>query len=146
MSKSKGRATIVGIALLTLACAVAAQAQTTVKREPIKPVGDVSGSTTYKEYCSVCHGVSGRGDGPAAASLKVAPADLTLIAKRSGGKFSFAAVKSKISGEQDVVVAAHGTRDMPIWGPLFKQVDTSSSVAELRLTNLVDYLERMQAK
>jgi mono/diheme cytochrome c family protein len=137
---------VVGTALLTLAYGIVAQAQTTVKRESIKPVGDVSGSMTYKEYCSVCHGVSGKGDGPAAASLKVAPADLTLIAKRSGGKFPFAAVKSKISGEQDVVVAAHGTREMPIWGPLFKQVDASNSKAELRLINLVDYLEKMQAK
>jgi hypothetical protein len=35
---------------------------------------------------------------------------------------------------------------MPTWGPLFKAADTSSSVAELRLTNLIKYLEQIQAK
>jgi hypothetical protein len=34
---------------------------------------------------------------------------------------------------------------MPTWGPLFKQTE-NSSVAELRLTNLVKYIEEMQVK
>jgi mono/diheme cytochrome c family protein len=125
------------------AFATAAAAQTTVKKEPIKSIGDVSGPMTFKEYCSACHGVSGHGNGPAAAALKVAPADLTLISQRAGGKFPFATVKSKITGED--VIAAHGSRDMPTWGPLFRSVDPNS-VAELRLTNLIKYLEDLQAK
>jgi hypothetical protein len=42
------------------------------------------------------------------------------------------------------VVAAHGSRDMPMWGPVFKSVD--GSVAELRLKNLIDYLDSIQEK
>jgi len=32
------------------------------------------GATTYKTYCSTCHGDTGKGDGPAAGSLDPKPA------------------------------------------------------------------------
>jgi mono/diheme cytochrome c family protein len=117
-------------------------AQTTIKKEPIKPISEVAGSATFNAYCTVCHGPSGRGDGPAAKALVKAPADLTQISKRNNGKFPGTRVKMEISG--DTTVAAHGTRDMPTWGPLFKS--TEGSTSELRMKNLVDYLESIQAK
>ena len=139
---------IVGIGCLATVMAASAQTQTaaqkTIKQEPVKPIAGVAGAVTFREYCTSCHGVSGHGNGPAATALKVAPADLTLISKRAGGTFPFATIKSKITG--DDVIAAHGSRDMPTWGPLFKQADASNSVAELRLTNLVKYIEQIQAK
>lgn len=122
----------------------AKSAQKTIKQEPVKPLSDVSGTATFRAYCTSCHGVGGHGNGPAASALKTAPPDLTLISKRAGGTFPFGEVKGKITG--DDVVAAHGSRDMPTWGPLFNAVDTSKSVAELRLTNLIKYLEQIQAK
>jgi hypothetical protein len=125
------------------AFATTSAAQTTVKKEPIKPMSDVSGEMTFKQYCSPCHGVGAHGNGPAAAALKVAPPDLTLIARRAGGTFPFAKVKGKITG--DDVIAAHGSRDMPTWGPLFRSVE-SNSVAELQLMNLIKYLEDLQVK
>jgi putative copper export protein/mono/diheme cytochrome c family protein len=36
------------------------------------------GEGIYLRYCQACHGVSGRGDGPAAAALKPRPADLRV--------------------------------------------------------------------
>jgi hypothetical protein len=141
-------AAIVGIGCLATVMVASAQTQTaaqkTIKQEPVKSIPDVAGAATFKEYCTACHGVSGHGNGPAATALKVAPADLTLISKRAGGTFPFASIKSKITGAD--VIAAHGSRDMPTWGPLFKQADTSNSVAELRLTNLVKYIEEIQAR
>jgi mono/diheme cytochrome c family protein len=114
-----------------------------VKREPIKPISDVSGAVTYKTYCAVCHGTAGRGDGPAARTLTTPPSDLTQIAARSGGRFQPLSVRMTISGE--TVIAAHGTRDMPMWGPLFHAVE-SDSTAALRMRNLVEYLEGLQQK
>jgi len=140
---------LVGIGCLVTVFAASASAQTqtaaqkTVKQAPVKSISDVSGAATFKEYCAACHGPEGHGNGPAATALKPVPSDLTLITQRAGGKFPFASIKSKIAG--DDVIAAHGSRDMPTWGPLFKAVDTSS-VAELRLTNLVKYLEEIQTK
>ena len=133
------------LALLTavgLALASPAVAQTKVKKEPITPIADVSGSATYNAYCTVCHGPTGKGDGPAAKALVKPPSDLTQITKRNNGKFPDSAVKMHITG--DTVVAAHGTRDMPMWGPVFKSVE--GTVSELRLKNLIDYIESLQEK
>lgn len=37
----------------------------------------LAGKTLFEQYCATCHGKSGHGDGPAAAALKPAPADLS---------------------------------------------------------------------
>jgi len=135
---------LLALAIGALAIASVAQAQTTIKNEMIKPINDLSGAATYKAYCSVCHGASGKGDGPAAKALAVLPADLTRIAIRHGGKFPEMDVLMTVSG--DSVIAAHGTRDMPMWGPLFKSVEADRAVVALRFRNLVEYLQGIQEK
>jgi mono/diheme cytochrome c family protein len=127
-------------AALLLAVGVNAQAQ--VKRESIKPIEGVKGADTFKAYCAQCHGVSGRGDGPAAKALKMPPADLTTLTQRNKGQYPAANVKQVITGDQ---VPAHGTREMPMWGPVFRSVE-DPSVTELRVVNLVKYIEEIQVK
>lgn len=126
--------------VLALAPGVAAQK---VVQEPVRPVDSVAGPETFKAYCSQCHGVDAKGGGPAARALKVPPADLTQIARRNGGKFDPAKVKATITGDHEV--PAHGTREMPMWGPVLRSVD-SAPVTELRIRNLVVYLEGLQVK
>src|SRR5450631_1611982 len=77
-----------------------------------------SGKEMFNSYCAVCHGVSGTGDGPAATALKKKPADLTQLAAKYGGKFPDNRIAQYISGDE--TVAAHGTREMPIWGEVFQ--------------------------
>jgi mono/diheme cytochrome c family protein len=126
-----------------LLLALGGHAQAQVKREPIKPIDSVNGSATFKAYCAQCHGVSGRGDGPAAKALKTPPPDLTTLAKRNSGQFPAGAVKQMING--DTMSPAHGSPEMPMWGPVFRSVE-NPSVAELRVTNLVKYIEGIQEK
>jgi mono/diheme cytochrome c family protein len=114
-----------------------------VKKEPISAPTGVDGAATFRSYCAQCHGVAGRGDGPAAKALKVPPADLTQIAKRHNGQFPAGDVRSSISGDHSM--PSHGTKDMPMWGPVFRSVE-SASVTELRVVNLVKYLEQLQQK
>jgi mono/diheme cytochrome c family protein len=38
------------------------------------------GNTLFLRYCTGCHGVSGRGDGPASSGVEPRPADLTKMA------------------------------------------------------------------
>jgi len=137
------RLALLAAAGLVLAGPVLAQQPTTIKREPIKPINDVAGTATFNAYCTVCHGASGKGDGPAAKALTKAPADLTQISKKHNGTFPAISVKMSIVGENAPM--AHGTRDMPMWGPVFTSTE-GGSVSELRLKNLVDYLESIQAK
>ena len=113
-----------------------------VNREPVQPTRDLAGAATYKAYCAQCHGVSGKGDGPVARALKVPPADLTQMAKRHEGRFPAGGVKQTILGWE---VEAHGTREMPAWGPVLRSVE-DPSVTELRLANLIKYLEQIQQK
>lgn len=130
------------LAAAGLALAAPAFAQTKINKEPIKPIASVSGAATFNAYCTVCHGPAGKGDGPAAKALVKPPADLTTITKRNNGKFPATSIKMQIAGEG--MVPAHGTRDMPMWGPVFKS--TEGTASELRLKNLVDFLEGMQEK
>jgi hypothetical protein len=41
---------------------------------------------------------------------------------------------------------AHGTSDMPVWGPVFRARDTDKNVAQLRIHNLTAFIESLQQK
>jgi putative copper resistance protein D len=45
--------------------------------EPYSAVSIARGAALYAENCALCHGATGHGDGPAAAGLRIHPADLT---------------------------------------------------------------------
>lgn len=103
-----------------------------------------SGVDNYKAYCAACHGVSGKGDGPAAPALKIPPADLTKLAANAGGKFPAMHVQTMIVTAD---TPAHGSKDMPVWGPVFRSMSGGNqSQVELRVSNLVKYLETLQGK
>ena len=143
MSGSMTRMSVVLTALLFSVCF--ARAQETKTRVRLNPTAADSGDEMYKEYCADCHGKTGKGDGPAAAALKTPPPDLTLLAKNNGGKFPAHHVRSII--DMGVAEAAHGTKDMPIWGPLFKAISGQDSrVVNLRISSLTDYIKAMQTK
>ena len=124
-----------------------AQEQTKIKITPVRGSISFDGKALYNELCAVCHGADGHGKGPAAAALTMMPSDLTQLARQEGGKFPFAAVRRYIQGADEV--AAHGSREMPIWGQVFRSVgsvDSSQAQAELRIQNLVKYIESIQQK
>ncbi len=105
----------------------------------------MQGSKLYQIYCASCHGEDAKGHGPMAVWLKVPPSDLTRIALRNGGEFPLARVDRIISGEV-AVLSGHGTRVMPIWGPVFSQVTRDQDLGRVRIDNLARYLRDIQAK
>ncbi|HEY8122298.1 MAG TPA: cytochrome c [Myxococcota bacterium] len=113
--------------------------------EPAPPAG---GAELFAKHCASCHGASGAGDGPLAAELRVAPANLRGIARRNGGKFDEDAVARTIDGRR--AVAAHGPRDMPVWGDEFESefaaegAPRPAATAVLRAQLLTDYLKTLQ--
>ena len=80
----------------------------------------------YTNYCAVCHGTEGKGNGPAADALKTPPADLTMLSKKNGGTYPAIKVGSAIRG--DAHVAAHGSKEMPVWGKLFWTISAGHEV------------------
>ncbi|HEY1430286.1 MAG TPA: CopD family protein, partial [Stellaceae bacterium] len=58
--------------------------------EPYAAASVARGAAVYSESCAICHGETGRGNGPAAAGLPIRPADLTephLFAHSPGDLF-----------------------------------------------------------
>jgi mono/diheme cytochrome c family protein len=111
----------------------------TAKREPI------SGKQLYASYCAVCHGVDARGGGPFSPQLKAWPPDLTLLAKKNNAVFPSMHVRESIDGEFQT--PSHGPREMPIWGPVFRSMAHGhGDNAQLRINNLVNYLQSLQQK
>lgn len=105
-----------------------------------------SGQELYERYCASCHGVGGRGDGPVAKSLRVEVPDLTRFASRHGGAFDRDRAERIIDGR--FVIAAHGSRTMPIWGESFSRAGIGDPNAEqatrIVVARLADYLSQLQ--
>ncbi|HLM82366.1 MAG TPA: cytochrome c [Terriglobales bacterium] len=130
------------VVLLGLAAFVESQ-QRQIKYEPVKPTSPASAQEMYTAYCAVCHGKGGKGDGPAAEALRVAPPDLTILARKNENNYPYDRVKSAIVG--DVRLPSHGSKEMPVWGELFWGMSQGqSSEVQLRVNNLDKYIESMQ--
>jgi len=117
-----------------------------VATAPAASVSTESGSGLFRSYCASCHGVSGKGDGPIAANLRIAPADLTLLAKHNHGKFDAEKVRAAIDGRD--AQKLHGGSDMPVWGDAFKRSGEGYSEAKVkeRIDALVEHIESLQAQ
>jgi mono/diheme cytochrome c family protein len=104
----------------------------------------MSGQELYHVYCATCHGADGHGAGPAAAAMKAAMPDLTLLTKNSGGKFPLMKVSQVIQG--DVVVISHGSREMPIYGDMFRDIKRDETFVKQRVSLLTGYIQSIQKK
>ncbi len=138
---------VILVVFSTLAVAQATPAQTapTVKHVPITNAPSNSGKEMFNSYCAVCHGKDGKGNGPAASAMKTTPTDLALLAQKNGGKYPASHVAAVIRGQ--AITPSHGSQDMPVWGPLFSSIDQGhEGQVQQRITNLVSYIESLQAK
>ena len=136
---------VAGLALLGFLWifAVPAGGQTKVQKEQI-----ARGKLSYRIYCRNCHGAEAKGDGSVASLLKVPPSDLTTIRARNGGTFPEERVTAMLDGREEV--AAHGSRDMPLWGQVFQEDPANPGVlkpeaAQAKIRDLVEYLKSIQA-
>jgi mono/diheme cytochrome c family protein len=109
-------------------------------------VTPLAGKELFGFYCASCHGSDGKGNGRVARALKTPPADLTLISRRNNGTFPRQRVVSAVTGSTEPVTPAHGTKDMPVWGPIFQAIDTHDRQSGVRIANVVDYIESIQQK
>lgn len=120
------------------------------------------GKSEFQSSCASCHGTDARGKGPVSGQLKVAPPDLTMLAKNNNGVFPTNAVYETINGSK--TVPTHGTREMPIWGERFNPIinlphavdpyywrmagpeRSPEVVVRTRILSVIDYLNRVQQK
>lgn len=126
--------------------AVAQQPSTQLKVVPLKPTSAASGKQMFGAYCATCHGVDAKGNGPAASALNEQPSDLTVLARKCGGKFPVNQVSAIL--QFGVSAPAHGSKEMPVWGEQFFEAHSAFSETEgevqLRIRNLVTYVRSLQ--
>ena len=103
------------------------------------------GEMAYRTSCADCHGIDGKGNGPMAAGLKAKPTDLTNEAKNNNGEFPVDPVYNIIDGRKPN--AASTPRHMPVWGQAFLSFGPDSQgIPRNRISAIIDYLQRIQAK
>jgi mono/diheme cytochrome c family protein len=134
-----------GFALLAAPPAIAqSQSNPQSDEQFTKLIRSVEGPDLFRAYCASCHGKDAKGHGPVAASLKATVPDLTILAQKNGGSFPTDRVRRIITG--DHVISSHGSREMPVWGPIFHQVEEDVDRGYVRVDNLVKYLQSIQVK
>ena len=133
-----------GTFLVTSGTGLAQTTEKKIEKVPMVQSDPTSGKQMYKDYCAVCHGADGKGGGPAADALKTAPPDLTTMAKRYGEKS--VALKVGAALEFGAPNKAHGTSEMPVWGPLFSATDRNQQARAMRISNLSQYVDSLQQK
>jgi len=106
-------------------------------------IQSLEGPDLFRTYCAACHGLDAKGKGPAAPALKTQVADLTVLTQNNGGRFPSNRVRETISGDR--LTSSHGSREMPVWGPIFHQVEADTDWGNVRLENLVKFLESIQS-
>jgi mono/diheme cytochrome c family protein len=132
----------------SLSATVFAEEATGLTPEQLKAAAE-----DFHLHCAVCHGTTGRGNGPMARAMKITPPDLTKIAKRHGGIFPEARVFRTISGVGMPI--SHGTRDMPLWADFFiretlkegasaEDAERLSGAVKERIDRLVKYVQTLQ--
>jgi len=129
---------------LALLAALTAAGQTKLQQVPAHEPATADGKALYQEYCAVCHGLDGRGHGPAAVALKVMPTDLTQLARWHHGRFPNVEVEGAISGGGSYL--AHGTKAMPVWGSAFSDSGRSPGFGIIRVYAVAKYIEQFQAR
>ena len=130
--------------VLVVSMAISASAQITPQRQP--PTRPVDGATIFRNNCAACHGLEGRGDGPVSKTLTRNVPNLTRLSQRNGGAFPAIHVRTTIMFGADDTLPAHGSKTMPIWGPIFHEIEFDQDLGNVRLENITKYLESIQRK
>jgi hypothetical protein len=136
---------VIAAMLLVAGLGVRAPAQQRRPGNPPLVIGSLYGPDVFAFYCAPCHGRDARGGGPVAAALHTRPADLTTIARRNGGAFPKARVEAMVT-QGTAGPEAHGTTEMPVWGPVFGSLDPSEARVKTRIANLVTYIDSIQTR
>jgi Cytochrome C oxidase, cbb3-type, subunit III len=132
------------IGVFIAAVVAVAEGQMTDPRLPPLVTESMYGPDLFNAYCATCHGRDGKGGGPVAAALKVPPGDLTVLSRRTNGVFPAREVEAIITG--GTAVAAHGSGEMPVWGPIFYALEPSDVRVKTRIKNLVAHIQSIQQR
>jgi len=104
------------------------------------------GKVLYDQYCSACHGFSGKGGGELTDILNVEVPQLTGLAKANDGEFPMLRVIHVIDGRSGL--RAH-KGPMPVFGEIFMAETEDRLMGSIietrgRILSIASYLESIQ--
>jgi mono/diheme cytochrome c family protein len=106
------------------------------------------GKALYDKHCLVCHGASGKGDGPLAQTTLQKVADISRLSRNNNGVLPYDYLYKVIDGRD--TDDTHGPRDMPHWGLLYadeaKPGVTKEEFVRARITALIAHIATLQTK
>lgn len=146
MSTSTLKFALVGAALLAVIGTAHPQAKAKKEEKPLRTeIAAKSGKQLYGKFCVSCHGIEGKGDGPAATALTPPPPDLTTLARRHNGKYPAGYVGALLKFGRSF--AAHGAEDMPVWAVRFQELDpVHDPTGQQHIGDVVAYVASLQVK
>jgi mono/diheme cytochrome c family protein len=133
------------------AAAVAVASMTLALHAQEVPESLRAGAAEFANSCASCHGADAKGAGFLTRVFKgIDPGDLTQLAANNDGQFPVDRVFAVIDGRAEV--AAHGDREMPVWGDRYWETAMSDygpdELNELRARNrvleMVFYIQSIQ--
>ena len=141
------------VTVVTIMCAGTTFGEVVIREVQPKweQVAHLDGNEVFSNLCSVCHGVGGKGDGPAVSALKYTVPDLTVLAANNDGVYPHKQVENVIFGGHRNV--ARGTIGMPFWGEHFMYLRRGPpslhevrniGYARERISTLSTYIESLQ--
>ncbi len=143
-----GRCALVVLSMigLSVGCVVLAVSGTGAVVQLPEAAGSVDeGRDLFDAYCASCHGTQGDGNGPAAASMRRRPPNITGLAQANGGVFPAERVRRIVDGRE---IESHGNREMPVWGDAFKATKGGRGEGAVRdrIASIVRYLASIQSQ
>ena len=150
MNKLISYAAVIVVGLVSLVAFAAETGATgvVIKQVPLtyQDIALKDGHEMYDQLCAVCHGATGRGDGPAAPALSSPVPDLTQFKAKTGSE-CHAQLESVISGmdrtvHKDIV-------GMPLWFTEFQYVRRNkfghprTMYANMKIHSLAEYVEEL---
>jgi mono/diheme cytochrome c family protein len=129
---------------LMLAITLSSMAAAQATRPLVQPdfYKSTDGQELFKFYCANCHGMDAKGR-PATPAMRTPSTDLTQLAAHNGGVFPRDRVLAVIK-HGSPATPGHGPKDMPVWGAIFRSMEPSDTLVDIRIENLVRYLESIQ--
>ncbi len=75
--------------------------------------------------------------------MKKQPLDLTELSKNNAGKFPAGRIATVL---EEFGTPAHGSREMPVWGDVFRAMERDTAGVRMRIMNLTKHIESLQQK
>lgn len=138
------RLVAVGVPVVLITAHIVSAAPQAPRDQPTSVLATTAGRDTFRQFCAPCHGTTAHGDGPVASMLNVRPTDLTRVNRRNNGVFPLQTLEATLTLSTRMRTPAHGSEQMPVWGPVFVSVDGSQVRVNARVGNLLAYLESIQ--